>query len=132
MEPRTHEFAEFRSPVAGPPQRLYGLSHMKWFVSFALVGLAMAGVPGCGQKAAGDKKLVIGVSFETLQTEYWVASFDLMKAELSARGFDIVEAVADGDPNRQLEQVNSFIARKVDGIIVVPHDANSVAPMIRA
>jgi ABC-type sugar transport system substrate-binding protein len=105
---------------------------MKWLCSLAISSLAFAAIPGCGNKTASDKKLVVGVSFETLQTEYWVASFDLMKAELAARGFEIVEAVADGDPNRQLEQVNSFIARKVHGIIVVPRDANSVAPMIRA
>ena len=104
---------------------------MKWLI-FLSASLAVALCTGCGEKKAGDAKLTIGVSFETLQTEYWVASFDLMKAELAVRGFGVVEAVADGDPNRQLEQVNSFIARKVDGIIVVPRDANSVVPMVRA
>jgi ABC-type sugar transport system substrate-binding protein len=96
---------------------------------FATVCLTLSLGLGCNDQKKG---LTIGVSFETLQTEYWVASFEIMKAELKARGFNVVEAVADGDPNRQLEQVNSFIARKVDGIIVVPRDANSVVPMIRA
>ncbi len=105
--------------------------HMKRFFSIALP-FALALLSGCGERKDGAAKLTIGVSFETLQTEYWVASFDLMKAELAGRGFSVVEAVADGDPNRQLEQVNSFVARKVDGIIVVPRDANSVVPMVRA
>ncbi len=103
----------------------------RWILISTLVLALVCGV-GCGERKTGGDKLTIGVSFETLQTEYWVASFDLMKAELAARGFEVVEAVADGDSNRQLEQVDSFIARKVDGIIVVPRDANSVVPMIRA
>jgi ABC-type sugar transport system substrate-binding protein len=44
----------------------------------------------------------------------------------------MLEAIADGDANRQLEQVRGFIARGVDGIIVVPKDAKSIIPMIRA
>ena len=32
----------------------------------------------------------------------------------------MLEAIADGDANRQLEQIKNFITRKVDGIIVVP------------
>jgi ABC-type sugar transport system substrate-binding protein len=44
----------------------------------------------------------------------------------------MLEAVADGDVNRQFEQVQSFISRRVDGIIIVPKDGKTVIPMIRA
>src|SRR5262245_22961788 len=74
----------------------------------------------------------IGVSFETLQTEYWVAGFEAIKAEAKKRNLNVLEAIADGDANRQLEQINNFIARKVDGIIAVPKDAKTIIPMIRA
>jgi ABC-type sugar transport system substrate-binding protein len=87
---------------------------------------------GCGGRVEGPRPLTVGVAFETLQTEYWVASLDALKAELSQRNVRVLEAVADGDSNRQLEQVGSFIARQVDAIIVVPKDAQSVVPMIRA
>jgi ABC-type sugar transport system substrate-binding protein len=83
-------------------------------------------------RAAGDKPLTIGVAFETLQTEYWVAGYDAIKAECSARGYKVLEAVADGDANRQFEQVKNFITRKVDGIIIVPKDAKTCLPMIKA
>ena len=43
----------------------------------------------------------------------------------------MLEAIADGDANRQLEQVRNFISRRVDGIIIVPKDAQTPIPMIR-
>jgi inositol transport system substrate-binding protein len=97
-----------------------------------LIISAVIATTGCGDRAEGPRPLTVGVAFETLQTEYWVASLEALKAELAKRNVRVLEAVADGDPNRQLEQVNSFISRKVDGIIVVPKDAQSVIPMIRA
>jgi len=94
-------------------------------------------VSGCdqsgGAKQSGrGERLTIGVAFETLQTEYWVASLEAIKSELDKRGIDVLTAIADGDANRQLEQVNSFIVRKVDGIIIAPKDAQTVIPMIKA
>lgn len=86
----------------------------------------------CGCKESGSKKPRIGVAFETLQTEFWVAGFEAIKAECSNAGYEAVEAVADGDANRQLEQVQNFITRKVDGIILVPKDAQTCLPMIKA
>jgi ABC-type sugar transport system substrate-binding protein len=83
-------------------------------------------------KESGPKKPRIGVAFETLQTEFWVAGFDAIKAECAAAGYEAVEAVADGDANRQLEQVQNFVTRKVDGIILVPKDAQTCLPMIKA
>ena len=81
---------------------------------------------------AANKPLTIGVAFETLQTEYWVAGFEAIKADLKKRGYTMLEAVADQDANRQLEQVQTFISRKVDGIILVPKDAKTCLPMIKA
>ena len=73
----------------------------------------------------------VGVAFETLDRvlggghrRHW--------AELGKSRLGMLEAIADGDANRQLEQVRGFVARGVDGIIVVPKDAKSIIPMIRA
>ncbi len=94
---------------------------------FAAAALAAA---GCAP--SGPKEPVIGVAFETLQTEYWVAGLKAIEAEIARRGFRMAQAIADGDANRQLEQVRSFIARKVDGIVLVPKDAKTCIPMIKA
>lgn len=86
---------------------------------------------GCGGES-GEKKVTIGVAFETLQTEYWTAGFDAIKAELAKRNIKVLEAIADSDANRQLEQVKNFVTRKVDGIIMVPKDAMTCVPAIKA
>ena len=84
------------------------------------------------ESTTGERKLVIGVAFETLQTEYWVAGFNALRAEIEGGGNTMLEAVADGDASRQLEQVRNFITRKVDGIVLVPKDAQTCLPMIKA
>lgn len=86
-------------------------------------------VPGCGGGTSGRPK--VGLAFETLQTEYWDASFKIFRDELGKRGIDVLEAVADGDASRQLDQVKGFITRGVDGIIVAPKDANTAIPLVK-
>lgn len=87
---------------------------------------------GCGGGSDGEKRITIGVAFETLQTEYWVAGFDAIKAELEKRDIRVLEAIADSDSNRQLEQIKNFVTRRVDGIIMVPKDAKTSIPAIKA
>ena len=104
---------------------------------FFVLSLSLSVVFGCSKSGtptvhSGSKKVTIGVAFETLQTEYWVAGFDAIKDELNKRDFAVLEAIADGDPNRQLQQVKNFITRRVEGIILVPKDAKSCIPAIRA
>ncbi len=82
--------------------------------------------------SSGEKQLTVGVNFETLQTEYWVAGFEAIKSELKKRNIQIVESIADGDANRQLQQVRTFVTRKVDGIVLVPKDAKTCVPAIKA
>jgi ABC-type sugar transport system substrate-binding protein len=106
-----------------------------WAVVAGL-GLLVMGA-GCGRgpegaTESGAKRLTIGVNFETLQTEYWVAGFEAIRNELKKRGIDMVESIADGDSSRQLQQIRTFITRKVDGIIFVPKDARTCIPAIKA
>ena len=105
-----------------------------------LLGFSLMWLAGCNKpsetstQAAPNaaKKLIVGVAFETLQTEYWVAGFEAIKAELKKRDITMLEAVSDSDASRQLQQVKTFISRGVDGIILVPKDAKTCIPMIRA
>jgi len=100
--------------------------------------LALVVLAGCGPRSSrtgGDAvpdAPTIGVSFETLQTEAWVVAFGAFKSTLAQRQIRMLEAVADGDANRQIEQVRNFIARKVDGIVMVPKDAKACIPVIKA
>mgnify|MGYP003574919477 CR=1 FL=1 len=87
---------------------------------------------GTASTEGAEKTLTVGLAFETLQTEYWVAGFEAIKAELAKRNIKVLEAIAGSDPNRQLEQIKNFITRKVDGIIMVPKDAKTCIPAIRA
>jgi ABC-type sugar transport system substrate-binding protein len=103
---------------------------------FAIVALIVATSASCVRRAdepaATGAPLTIGVAFETLQTEFWVAAWNKLRADTAKRGITMLEAVADGDPNKQFEQVRTFISRRVDGIIIVPKDGKTVIPMIRA
>lgn len=111
------------------------------FLRFCAAAVIAVVLPGCDRPpsasapaatSGGAEPLTIGVVFETLQTEYWVAGFDAIKAAAQKHHARVLEAVADGDANRQLEQVKSFINRRVNGLIIVPKDGKTVIPMIKA
>lgn len=107
------------------------------FLGIATTLVTFSFVCGCSKNSsttptAGPKKMTVGVAFETLQTEYWVAGFEAIKTELAERDIEVLEAIADSDPNRQLQQVKNFVTRRVDGIVLVPKDAKSCIPAIRA
>jgi ABC-type sugar transport system substrate-binding protein len=110
-------------------------------VLFATAALLV--MAGCGKTEPASSSAVstpaqpgaaktIGVAFETLQTEGWVAAWDRIKEECQKNGITMLEGVADGDANKQFEQVRNFINRKVDGIIIAPKDSKTVIPMIKA
>lgn len=111
-------------------------SHLRPISILALLGYLSLLWSGCGpsdtKTDSSKKQLTVGAAFETLQTEYWVAGFDAIKAELEKRDIRVLEAISDSDSNRQLEQIKSFVTRNVDAIIMVPKDANTSIPAVRA
>jgi ABC-type sugar transport system substrate-binding protein len=80
-------------------------------------------------KAEGVK--TIAIMFDSLQSGFWVESLDVLKQKAKERGWETLESISNLDDNKQFEQVQSMIQRKVDGIIIVPTDNKATIPAIR-
>ena len=82
--------------------------------------------------AKGESTRTIGLLFDSLVSPFWVAAIDRLRREIRARGWSTLEAISNLDDDRQYQQVQSMIQRKVDGIVIVHTDDKAVIPSIRA
>lgn len=93
---------------------------------------AASGAAAADAGAAKDNsEITIGWS------PYWLSEFmTLMNAGVEARakelGVKLVFADANNDPNKQIGQVENFIAQKVDAMIVAPVDVDAIKPGVDA
>ena len=91
---------------------------------------AGAAILPIGVRAEGVK--TIAIMFDSLQSGFWVESMAVLKQKAKERGWETLETISNLDDNKQFEQVQSMIQRKVDGIIIVPTDNKATIPAIRA
>ena len=95
-----------------------------------LVAVALC---GCGGKepAAPDKKQVtIGVSLLNLSSEFIVMLNKAMEAKAKELGVRLIVNDAQRSAERQVQQVESFIAQKVDAIILNPCEVEASSPAV--
>ena len=74
----------------------------------------------------------IALLFDSLVSPFWLAAIERMRHDARVRGWTTLEAVSNMDDNRQFQQVQSMIERRVDGIVIVHTDDKAVVPAIRA
>src|SRR3569833_1259084 len=91
--------------------------------------VAIAAVPVIGR---AESSRTIGLLFDSLISPFWVSAIESFRRRIQARGWTTLEAVSNMDDNRQFQQVQSMIQRRVDGIIMVHTDDKAVIPAIRA
>ncbi len=76
------------------------------------------------------KDVKICFAYESLESGFWVASHQAINQSLAAKGVEVIEFNANGDANRQLEQVKDCIAQGVDGIILIPKDGETAVTIV--
>ncbi|SEO22281.1 ribose transport system substrate-binding protein [Gemmobacter aquatilis] len=76
---------------------------------------------------APDDKLVIGWTEITLGNPWFVAVVDTAKAKAEEYGYELDVQVADGDPAKTSAQIDAFIAKGVDVIVLDPTDLAAAA-----
>ena len=84
----------------------------------------------CSTSQKSDK-VKIGVTLMDFSTEFGIGLKDYMTAKADAMG-DVELTVVDagGDAAKQLQQVETFIAQKVDAIIMQPQEQEACSPAI--
>lgn len=95
-----------------------------------LIGLVLS---QSGDKAQEDtdKKIVIGLSMDTLQEARWKVDRDLFVQRAEELGAEVMVNSANSDDAIQLRDVNSFISNGVDVIVIIPHDGAAMAKGVR-
>ncbi|WP_174887623.1 D-xylose ABC transporter substrate-binding protein [Cohnella herbarum] len=77
------------------------------------------------------KKIKIGFSMDTLQEERWQKDRDLFKEAVLALGAEVEIMEANGDDARQISQAETLIGQGVDILVVVPHNAEATATIVK-
>ncbi len=95
---------------------------MKKLVMLSLVVLMVLGLT---ISVGAKEDIKIAFCFQDLETEFWVASHKAITETLKENGIEVIEYNANGDANKQLEQVKDAIIQGVDGIIIIPEDGQS-------
>lgn len=74
---------------------------------------------------------VIGLSMHFLADDYAQVFADTVEASATDLGIEVRSASADGDPQKQLSDIESFIAQGVDALIVIPIDEAAIVPALQ-
>lgn len=92
---------------------------------FFLAGLLWS----CGGSHSGDGP-VIGVTMLSLQNEFVVNVADEIEKKANEHGVRLILVDAERSALKQVEQVESFIAQKVDAIILNPCEVEASSPAV--
>lgn len=91
-------------------------------------------ITGCNQsesnKNNASDKIVIGISMLSMQNEFIVNISDEMQKKAEELGAELIIVDAERSPLKQIEQVESFIAQKVDVIILNPCEYEASSPAV--
>lgn len=109
---------------------------MKLRIALVLLSCALSIIIGLSlarsgrQVETGDpsaRKPLIGLSMDTLKEERWVGDRDRFVARAAELGAEVLVQSANGDDMRQLADIDALISRKVDVIVIIPHDGAAMA-----
>lgn len=82
-------------------------------------------------ESAKEEKLQIGMSFDSFVIERWLRDRDLF--DMTARNFgaEVNVQVANGDAHEQISQIQYFIRKNMDVIVVVAADGELLSDVIK-
>jgi len=90
----------------------------------------MGGVYMANVATAQSMKMSVGVSWSNFQEERWKTDEAAIKGALTAAGADYVSADAQSSAEKQLNDIDSLIAKGVKALIILAQDKDAIGPAI--
>ncbi len=88
-------------------------------------------VLSCGKKQETASTRTIGVTLLTRAHVFYKDLEEGIRSEAAKDGYDLIVTAGEFDLGKQSSQIEDFITRKVDAIIVCPVDSRGIGPAIR-
>jgi D-xylose transport system substrate-binding protein len=82
--------------------------------------------------AQDGSKLQIGFSIEAMKGERWQTDLNSFEERAKQLGAEVISRDADGDDDRQLQQVKEMIKAGIKVLVLLPHDAAQASRMVDA
>ena len=96
-----------------------------FIATFAIVFLL-----GCNRSNNTKHRITIGISYQNLQNEFIINIQDAVRSKAKELNIELIELDSQGKAENQISQVENFIARDVDAIILNPFDKEGSAPAV--
>jgi D-xylose ABC transporter, substrate-binding protein len=88
-------------------------------------------LPTAASSVKKSDKIKIGFSMDTLLEERWLKDRDLFREACEALGAEVEIIAANGDDAKQITQAEQLISEGVDILVVVPHNADATAAIVK-
>src|SRR5437667_5953041 len=97
------------------------------FVVSLITGFVISRSGSSTESIRPRAKPLIGLSMDTLKEERWQGDRDLFVTRATELGADVLVQSANSDDTRQISEVQALISRRVDGLVIVPHNGGAMA-----
>ena len=104
----------------------------------AALTIVLSTLAGCGgnhselnKAPTGDQKPLIGLSLDSFLIERWQRDRDVFVSTASELGAEVNVQIANGNSDEQIAQIEYFIQKGVDAIVVVAVDCYGLSSIIR-
>jgi ribose transport system substrate-binding protein len=102
---------------------------MKKMISFIIVFVIFSFI-SCSDEQSNREK-VIGISLLTRGHIFYKDLEEAFIKEAELHNFELIINSGEFDPGKQIDQIENFISRKVDAIIICPADSRGIGPGVR-
>jgi ribose transport system substrate-binding protein len=96
-----------------------------------LLAAGLVLIASCGKQETGTRKFTVGVTLQTRAHVFYKDLEEGLRKAAEKHGYELIVTAGEFDLGKQSAQIEDFITRKVDAIVVVPVDSRGIGPAIR-
>jgi len=100
--------------------------------TFIIIGISVVLLAGCNQVHVNllevdqvkNDRIQIGLTFDSFVIERWQRDRDVFVSTAKELGADVNVQIASGNVKEQIDQIEYFIEKEMDVIVIIPTDAD--------
>ena len=102
---------------------------MRKELKYLVLVFMLCAFAGCSNRNV-KHKITVGITYQNLQNEFIINIQDAVREKAKKLDIELIELDSQGKAENQISQVENFIARGVDAIILNPFDKEGSAPAV--